>query len=341
MIYPREYLYLLTLDETHYAYIVLAPTDETAEKPENEVQTVNEIMRNARISLQADGANVQQVLSQKFAEETVMLGYKDSRGVPYTVSLRLKLPKGWRIAYDYGTYEMIPFDEYADLYNGDDCVGGIGFLQYELPEMPEGEPIPPSAIFSQLTLSSACIWNIHRHFDTVTDAPFVTALTSVLYPGDMFEDKKERTDSAIVTYHPEYQMYFALQFNDGIKGRTVLTEEELRYVAESMDWISNEPSTLYRESADYLNEEFHRVFDPYYDIQSLTISGWQENGNEATFLYTMSHLYHDSGADDEPIPANFNLKIIMKRGKIDLYYNASPNGTDWQPISVDDFVDQP
>ena len=44
----------------------------------------------------------------------------------------------------------------------------------------------------------------------------------------------------------------------------------------------DEEVSLFDKTTQYLEQEFHRVFDPYYDIQSLTISNWEENGNEAT-----------------------------------------------------------
>ncbi len=45
----REYPYLLTLDDTHYAVIVLKPKSYETEKPENERELVNDILKTVRI----------------------------------------------------------------------------------------------------------------------------------------------------------------------------------------------------------------------------------------------------------------------------------------------------
>ncbi len=42
----REYYYLLTLDETHYAYIKIVPKDQAMEKPSDEDAIVDEFVKN-------------------------------------------------------------------------------------------------------------------------------------------------------------------------------------------------------------------------------------------------------------------------------------------------------
>ncbi len=49
---PREYPYVLTLDETHYAVIVIKPIDEDGEKPENEGELVNGIVKSIEIQVE-------------------------------------------------------------------------------------------------------------------------------------------------------------------------------------------------------------------------------------------------------------------------------------------------
>ncbi len=120
-------------------------------------------------------------------------------------------------------------------------------------------------------------------------------------------------------------------------------------------------SELYLAVSDFLEAEMHRVFDPYYDIQSLTISHWIENGNEATFYYKMTHKYYNTDPDtvdyikkakenNSPYyekmkeeylaekEANFEFKAVLTENGVELYSNDSPNGVNWQPVKIDDYV---
>lgn len=120
-------------------------------------------------------------------------------------------------------------------------------------------------------------------------------------------------------------------------------------------------SRLYNKVTEYLEDEFHRVYDPYYDIKSLTVSNWNEQGNEATFYYTMVHsfynrdpdtvdyikkakennspgyqrLYDDYLADKK---ANYEFKAILTENGIALYSNVSPKDVNWQPVKIDDYI---
>ena len=126
--------------------------------------------------------------------------------------------------------------------------------------------------------------------------------------------------------------------------------------------ILNQPySDLYNDASKYLENEFHRVYDPYYDIQNLIISNWQENGNEATFFYKMTFLYYNKDPDKAEYiqeakkrsqkeyevlykdylalkEANHQFKVIKNGDNLELYSNISPNGTEWAPIKIDDYV---
>lgn len=118
---------------------------------------------------------------------------------------------------------------------------------------------------------------------------------------------------------------------------------------------------MYRLVSEYLESEFHRVYDPYYDIKSLTVSGWNRQGLEATFYYKMVHafynrdpdtvdyikkakesgspgyqrLYDDYLADKE---ANYEFKAVLTDEGIELYSNVSPKDVNWQPVKIDDYI---
>ncbi len=122
------------------------------------------------------------------------------------------------------------------------------------------------------------------------------------------------------------------------------------------------PSDLYTKVETYMAEEYHRVYDPYYDIQELTLSNWQQNGNEATFFYTMTYLHYNrdpskvayiqSVKDDPELyesrckdylalqTSNYAFKIIWEGDSPVLYYEVDvEGGVDYHgPITIDSFV---
>ena len=129
-----------------------------------------------------------------------------------------------------------------------------------------------------------------------------------------------------------------------------------------MHQTSDNSNNLYSRTSEFLEQEFHRVYDPYYDIQSLTISNWQENGSEATFFYKMTYLhynrdpdtveyiqqakergqkeyetlYHDYLAEKE---ANYSFKIVFNGDEAELYSDVSAKGEAvWLPTKIDDYI---
>ena len=116
------------------------------------------------------------------------------------------------------------------------------------------------------------------------------------------------------------------------------------------------------KTAAWLEQEFHRVYDPWYDIQSLTISDWQESGNEATFHYKKEYLYYNRDPDTVPYileakarsqssyerlyqdylalkESNYSFKIVWNGDKPTLYSDVSVEGVpEWQPVKIDDYI---
>ena len=120
-------------------------------------------------------------------------------------------------------------------------------------------------------------------------------------------------------------------------------------------------SELYEKVKAYLEREFERVYTPYYEVLDLKIWDWKENGNEATFFYTMIHKNYDRDPDTvayikeakengspsyeqlkkeylEPKEANYQFKAVLEKNEIALYYNQSPNGIQWAPVTIEDFL---
>ena len=137
-----------------------------------------------------------------------------------------------------------------------------------------------------------------------------------------------------------------------------LSEEEHNSIVS----VLNQPtSELYKKTSEYLKHEFYRVYKQYYDIQRLTISNWQENGNEATFFYKMTYLYYNRDPDNVKYiqeakergqkeyetlyndylalkEANHEFKVVLKGENIELYSNIAPKGTEWALIKIDDYI---
>ena len=142
--------------------------------------------------------------------------------------------------------------------------------------------------------------------------------------------------------------------------RTEDVEKFISDVYESIE-LCGYPTVLYFRTKNFLEQEYHRVFDPYYDIKSLTISNWEQNGNEATFHYKMTHTYYNKDPDTVDYikkakeenteryeklyndylaekEANAEYKVILNGDNIELYSNVSPKGIEWQPVKIDDYI---
>ena len=116
------------------------------------------------------------------------------------------------------------------------------------------------------------------------------------------------------------------------------------------------------KTAAWLEQEFHRVYDPYYDVQELMISNWKESGKEATFYYTMTWLNYNRDPDTVPYiqeaktksqssyetlyqdylalkTGNYSFKIVWEGDTPTLYTDVSLKGDpEWERTEVQDFV---
>ena len=141
----------------------------------------------------------------------------------------------------------------------------------------------------------------------------------------------------------------------------VQLEDNARFLEDIQPSTTEIPS-LYDKTAAWLEKEFHRVYDPWYDIQSLTISDWQESGNEATFHYKKEYLYYNRDPDTVPYileakarsqssyerlyqdylalkESNYSFKIVWNGDKPTLYSDVSVKGVpEWQPVKIDDYI---
>ncbi len=145
----------------------------------------------------------------------------------------------------------------------------------------------------------------------------------------------------------------------------VVIEEDLtREARNAVVAIMEEPeekSELYKKTKAFLENEYHRVYDPYYDIQTLAISGWEESGNEATFWYQMQYLNYNRDPDKAEYiqeakkrsqkeyetlykdylamkESNNQFKIVDNGKELLLYSNDAPKGAEWVPRKIDDYI---
>ncbi|MBQ8525658.1 MAG: hypothetical protein IJ460_02910 [Clostridia bacterium] len=137
--------------------------------------------------------------------------------------------------------------------------------------------------------------------------------------------------------------------------------ESEEFHKEIIQFLNNPVSDLYAKTVKFLEKEFHRVYDSYYDIQSLTVSNWHENGNEATFFYKKTYLNYNREPDKAEYiqeakkrsneeyetlyndylalkESNYEFKVVDSNDTLELYSNVAPKGTEWVPVKIDDYI---
>lgn len=72
----RQYYYLITIDENHYAYICIEPTDKTSEKPDNETDLINEIIKKAQILIVPDAKSELYMKTAEYLEPEFVKTYR-------------------------------------------------------------------------------------------------------------------------------------------------------------------------------------------------------------------------------------------------------------------------
>ena len=164
----------------------------------------------------------------------IEFSWEQDDGTSKAVKIGIVMPEKWTVTLNTEPYSVVPYAQFGSVADGETGVGGIGFLPYEIPD---GTELIPEAVFSQLTNSSMVMWDVHNNFEVVSeDDDYCTALTKVYYSDKLFEDKKERTNNAIVSYHKKDSVYIAFEIKDGSTDREVLSQDELKYIAESIVW---------------------------------------------------------------------------------------------------------
>ena len=198
---------------------------------------------------------------------------------------------------------------------------------------------------------AALFTNIADTFETVKNTVGWYSNTCVL-DGDKIYYLTSRTGMV-----KDIELVTVTQGAEGNAAFTYVFENRRALGAEE----TADKSALYQKTEEYLKTEFDRVYRPYYDIQSLTISNWNESGDAATFFYNMTYLYYNRDPDKaeyikeakqrsqeeyeilyrdylELKESNYEFKIVYHGDRPELYYNVAPKGVEWEETTVDDFI---
>ncbi len=72
----RQYYYLIAIDDIHYAYMSIEPTDMESTKPENEVDLINEIVKKAQINIIPDAKSKLYIKTAEYLEAEFVKTYR-------------------------------------------------------------------------------------------------------------------------------------------------------------------------------------------------------------------------------------------------------------------------
>ena len=217
----------------------------------------------------------------------------------------------------------------------------VGSIQYPLTD--PGKLSQIEKMFSEAT-----------EIGGATKCPFVVELVFATQRGKRGKVTLAADSCAVYESRGRYYDY-SKGDNSELYGYFGLDTESL------LEMLRRKRSELYQKTEDFLQQEFHRVYDWCYDIQELKISHWEENGNEATCFYTMTYLYYNRNPDkleyiqkakksgpeyyqrlyDDYLAlkkSNYEFKVVLKDGEIELYSNVSPKGTQWVRTKIDEYI---
>lgn len=72
----RQYYYLIAIDDIHYVYMSIEPTDMESTKPENEVDLINEIVKKAQIHIVPDAKSELYIRTAEYLEPEFVKTYR-------------------------------------------------------------------------------------------------------------------------------------------------------------------------------------------------------------------------------------------------------------------------
>ncbi len=179
-----------------------------------------------------------------------------------------------------------------------------------------------------------------------------------------FQTKANIYDSAAGTSHTvdSFRGYYTMGCFTGTNWDVLVNRYDIATYESRLIVVNAVKNSLYDKTAAWLEQEFHRVYDPYYDIQELVISNWQESGKEASFHYTMTWLNYNRDPDTVPYiqeaktksqssyetlyqdylalkTGNYSFKIVWEGDTPTLYSDVSVKGEpEWEEISIEDYL---
>ncbi|PKM66494.1 MAG: hypothetical protein CVU95_10960 [Firmicutes bacterium HGW-Firmicutes-2] len=152
-----------------------------------------------------------------------------------------------------------------------------------------------------------------------------------------------------------------------ITEKAEIDREEISEIVEEV--IAKVDKEMYERISEYMWEESMEAFSPYYELLNHEISGYEEesieDGIEVLFFYKLIHKNFDRDPDavgyikeakeqgnvnyqlmyDEylaPREMNFQLKIVIDESDgMTLFANNAPVGTEWEKVSMTDYILRP
>ena len=143
-------------------------------------------------------------------------------------------------------------------------------------------------------------------------------------------------------------------------------DEDERVEVEEEEITKIDDETIYEQISGYMWEESVEAFSPYYELLNHEITGYEEENIgenlEVLFFYKLIHKNYDKDPDtvgyikeakeqgnanyqlmyDEylaPREMNFQLKIVIdEKDVMTLYANNAPVGTEWEAVSLKDYI---
>ena len=263
--------------------------------------------------------------------------------------------RNWKVEYHDGTHVASTHMAPAD-YEGDEYV----FRGRDLPEL---RARVEAWAFAELPLDREnCVLYYRMEADAL-ESDAAGAREVMRFPLDGGTPKKLALSELDMTTYCGYVTVTDLR--DGVRLSYDRYTDVFTYsgmqVSQPFEALHLIPE-LQVKTAAWLEQEFHRVYDPYYDIQELVISNWQESGKEATFYYTMTWLNYNRDPDTVPYiqeaktksqssyetlyqdylalkTGNYSFKIVWEGDTPTLYTDVSVKGEpEWERTEVQNFV---
>lgn len=149
--------------------------------------------------------------------------------------LEIALPDNWELVPNIPEEDWQGsgvFFSSADIFIGNDKIGLIGIMPFELYEGSEDSTV---AIYNQLMVSNLSFWCSEPIYTVIKEDEFCcTAKTKIYYDGRLFEDNLQRADTGILSYNKDILKYIGVCINDQITDKVKIDDNQVQVISESI-----------------------------------------------------------------------------------------------------------